>query len=518
LQYQLRCQTLQKRIDELEKELEQLKESLKKDGKAEILRLNEEVKRLQDLVTSAKQNDKKAADMLFTMSRGQSKKMGQFTLKRQQNRSEEVRVLLEEVALWLNKTLDLNLPIGAAMLDELMSGVILCNLMKRIKSDMNIGKVRENAAPGSFYAHDNIQAFLKGCAQLGVPTFLLFDSSALLSKRDIRVVVYCILRLAKIATQYGIEPPEVVKLEKEIDALKKGGDAAEGDLTSQKELEAVEALMVEYCEKQNLPKPLMLKLGEYQFNKDTVAHVRCVRGNLLVRFNDKWEDFATFVMQKLKEEAQLSAKEQKEKAEREQKEREQKERERQEREKEEKEKEDKEKEEKEKEEREKEEKEKEEEAERERLRKEAEEEEERRRREEEEENKEDLSHLTPSELARRAEIEAKKEFFFLTALSIKMNHTAHEEVCHISNEELWERVLKTDLCFYQFAEWIERELKKAHLERLRQHRMSAITRGEKGEENRGHRATVMQSLENRRAREKEIKARKELEEYDEAEP
>jgi hypothetical protein len=71
-------------------------------------------------------------------------------------------------------------------------------------------RVHENATGGSFFAHENVHAFLKACSHLGVPPFSLFDSSALTGvTKDTRAVVHTLLRLAKAAMALGFEPPYV---------------------------------------------------------------------------------------------------------------------------------------------------------------------------------------------------------------------------------------------------------------------------------------------------------------------
>lgn len=42
---------------------------------------------------------------------------------------------------------------------------------------------------------------------------------------------------------------------------------------------------------------------------------------------------------------------------------------------------------------------------------------------------------------RIAELTAKQEFFFLTALAVKMTHELREDVCVVSSEELWQKVI-----------------------------------------------------------------------------
>lgn len=46
-----------------------------------------------------------------------------------------------------------------------------------------------------------------------------------------------------------------------------------------------------------------------------------------------------------------------------------------------------------------------------------------------------------------ADTEAKKEFFFLTALAVKMTSDLREDVCIISSQELFDKACEEDVHF-----------------------------------------------------------------------
>jgi len=64
---------------------------------------------------------------------------------------------------------------------------------------------------------------------------------------------------------------------------------------------------------------------------------------------------------------------------------------------------------------------------------------------------------------KEADINAKKEFFYLTALAVKMNHELQEDAQVIPTQELYEKALQQDIPFNQYAEWIQKELTKSYL-------------------------------------------------------
>jgi len=200
-------------------------------------------------------------------------------------------------------------------------------------------KVHENAISGSFFAHDNVKNFLKACVSLGVSEHVLFESGALVSaEKNQRAVVHCILALAKVATKYGIAPPEIVKMEMELDELKKSGhglDAKEKSTKSATPEEIAADSLIhnkveEVCHELGLTIPDKVKMGVYKFDQNTTAFVRVLRDTALVRWKDNWEELGSFMMQldvgkkdeskdkeKEKEKKEKEAKEEKERQEKE---------------------------------------------------------------------------------------------------------------------------------------------------------------------------------------------------------
>ncbi|XP_078000331.1 growth arrest-specific protein 2-like [Glandiceps talaboti] len=139
--------------------------------------------------------------------------------------------LKEDLAEWLSKLLDVEIT-AENFYDSLCTGVLPCKLAQTIQSkaeeckengavkvDIPKRKIRcrQNASPGSFFARDNTANFLSWCRDFGVPEACLFESEGLVLLKQPKDVLVCIYELARIGSRYGIEPPGLVKLEKEIE-------------------------------------------------------------------------------------------------------------------------------------------------------------------------------------------------------------------------------------------------------------------------------------------------------------
>ncbi|XP_074038884.1 growth arrest-specific protein 2 isoform X2 [Leptinotarsa decemlineata] len=139
--------------------------------------------------------------------------------------------LKEDLADWLNKTLGVDYITKDNFLAELDNGVVLCHLAQGICDTIKQtvanglikgqipsirGKCFEKAARRSFFSRDNMENFIRFCRSLGVHENLLFESDDLVLHHQPRNVILCLLEVARIASKYGVEPPGLVQLEKQI--------------------------------------------------------------------------------------------------------------------------------------------------------------------------------------------------------------------------------------------------------------------------------------------------------------
>ena len=149
---------------------------------------------------------------------------------------DDLEIIKKDVCDWLAKTLEIEVS-SESFMDTLDTGVVLCKLAKLIQDrarsareagekvglniPMDVVRCQINAKKGSFFARDNTANFIKWCKKLGVNEEVMFESNGLVQQEDEKRVILCLIDVSRHAQKVHIKPPELVRLENEIDMLER---------------------------------------------------------------------------------------------------------------------------------------------------------------------------------------------------------------------------------------------------------------------------------------------------------
>ena len=156
---------------------------------------------------------------------------------------EALDVIKEDLSQWLMKLLQ-RVVTSSDFMKVLDTGVVLCKLAEMIQQQackrnedvkrkwkfhvpMEPLNCNTHACSGSnlgkFHSRVNTSNFIKWCRELGVEEAVIFESEGLVLHKDEKRVILCLLELARFAERVGLPPPQLVRMEREIELLEEGG-------------------------------------------------------------------------------------------------------------------------------------------------------------------------------------------------------------------------------------------------------------------------------------------------------
>ena len=227
-----------------------------------------------------------------------------------------LQAMREDLAEWINSlAYDVNLS-AENFISELDNGVVLCQqarLIQRYAEEYVILHSNENlkiptkgvhytekgAVSGSFVARDNVANFISWCRDIGIPDVVLFESDDLVLHKNEKNVILTILDVARKALKFGVQPPEIVRFEKEIDEEIARDKENERlgiqrrrivQMEEDNDLDTLVRNVVNRCVCSHRFPVKKLADGKYQIGKtDTIIFVRIMRKHVMVRVGGGWD-------------------------------------------------------------------------------------------------------------------------------------------------------------------------------------------------------------------------------------
>ena len=160
------------------------------------------------------------------------------SVRRWEKENELLFAMIEDESEWLAELFPDEIIAPEFFFFALEDGVLLCKLANLIQEYAEqYGKEKNIVIPechlkyhprsktrgqlGQFRARENVTSFLGWCRKHHIPEVILFESNDVVQTEDLREgareVVICLMEVARRSFKYGVKPPKLIILEKEID-------------------------------------------------------------------------------------------------------------------------------------------------------------------------------------------------------------------------------------------------------------------------------------------------------------
>ena len=163
------------------------------------------------------------------------------SIARWEKENEFLFALIEDESKWLLHLFPDETIAAETFFNDIEDGVLLCKLAQLCQNYAeDYGKEHNQKVPtflihihskrkcqsalGKFLRRENVELFLKWCRLYEIPEPLLFESNDVVERTEqeglrenAREIVLCLMEVARLGVKYGVDPPELIRLEKEIE-------------------------------------------------------------------------------------------------------------------------------------------------------------------------------------------------------------------------------------------------------------------------------------------------------------
>ena len=169
------------------------------------------------------------------------------SVRRWEKENELLFAMIEDEAEWLGNLFPDEIIAPEFFFFALEDGVLLCKLAMLIQeyaekygesNNIKISKCVVKFHPrnktrgqlGQFRARENVTHFLTWCRTHNVPEVILFESNDVVQTEDLREgareVVICLMEIARRCSKYGVRPPKLILMEREIELEERQDDCS----------------------------------------------------------------------------------------------------------------------------------------------------------------------------------------------------------------------------------------------------------------------------------------------------
>lgn len=185
----------------------------------------------QNAITNGGDGDAGAYSDARARKDSQAQEQDPISQKLSQMQDSILLPIKEDLSEWITRIVGAEIN-PDTFIDVLDSGVVLCSISKLIEKHAQEyaqqGKLTEplpvyklkcntKAKSGTWFSRDNVTNYLGWCKAYGMSDETMFDSEDLVAHKQDKPVVNCVLELARIGWKYGIEPPNLIRMEREIE-------------------------------------------------------------------------------------------------------------------------------------------------------------------------------------------------------------------------------------------------------------------------------------------------------------